>query len=67
MTGATLSEKSRRNAATSRMQDSPERTPALNVFDPKGPTWSLGLFGANASSSMGLKTAIVYLFEPLNK
>jgi hypothetical protein len=49
------------------MQDSPERTPALNVFDPKGPTWSLGLFGANASSSMGLKTAIVYLFEPLNK
>ena len=49
------------------MHDSPERTPALNVFDPKGPTWSLGLLGANASSSIGLNTAIVCLFEPLNK
>ena len=49
------------------MHASPESTPALNVFDPNGPIWSLGLLGAKASSSIGLNTARVYLFLPRNR
>jgi hypothetical protein len=48
---------SKRYAATSLMQASPESTPALKDCYPKRPTWSLGLLGAKASSSIGLKTA----------
>ena len=48
------------------MHASPERTPALKDRDPNGPTWSLGLFGAKASSSIGLKIANGYLSYPLN-
>ena len=58
---------SRRYAATSLIQASPESTPALKDLDPKGPTWSLGLLGAKASSSMGLKTAKGFLFGPLKR
>ena len=49
------------------MQASPESTPALKDLDPKGPTWSLGLLGAKASSSMGLKTALGFLFLLLKR
>ena len=47
------------------MQASPESTPALKDYDPNGPIWSLGLLGAKASSSIGLKTASGFLFYPL--
>jgi hypothetical protein len=29
---------SKRKATSSRIDDSPDRTPVLNVYDPKGPT-----------------------------
>ena len=44
-----------RYAASSRTVASPERTPARNVAEPKGPWKSRGLFGAYCSSSTGLK------------
>lgn len=37
--------------------DSPDFTPGLHVSDPKLACIPLGLFGANGSSSIGLKTA----------
>lgn len=47
------------------MHASPESTPGLNEALPKGPTWSLGLLGAKASSSIGLNAASAFFLAPL--
>lgn len=45
---------------TSLMVDSPDFTPGLQVSWPNSPVIDLGLFGANYSSSIGLKTAAAF-------
>ena len=55
---------SSRYAKISLMVDSPLLTPGLQVSVPNGAYMPLGLFGANGSSSIGLKTAIAYESSP---
>ena len=47
-------------AATSLMQDSPERIPVLKELLPKRPVLPRGLFGAQGSSSIGLNIATLF-------
>lgn len=49
------------------MHASPDSIPARNVVFPNAPTYPRGLLGANASSSIGLKTAHGFLSIPLKK
>ena len=46
-------------ATTSLIAPSPDKTPDLKDLEPNSPTCPQGLFGAKASSSIGLKTPIV--------
>ena len=43
------------------MQASPDKMPLLKPSDPNDDVYPLGLLGANASSSIGLKMPFVFL------
>ena len=49
------------------MVNSPDLTPERKVSDPKTPVICRGLFGANGSSSIGLKTAAGFELQEFRK